>query len=260
MSSKWWRVEHSGTKATLFSHFKSRCTVCHFSTDLNKWKTLYWHNVTWKKQVQLTEMGLWWAFNWFVSSIQTPVLCPSSTKLNRENIFSWHMLWHPYNWGSCQHTTPTNPECNVDSEWDITALRESFKMDKCGVLASLGLWVCVCVFFFCPSLHVSTRQLEPWPPVGLAGLPPVKAWEPSEEKKKTWRLLHKNMVQLPPTHTCEHRRTHSVAVKGFTSPQPDQWGMLNFDPSHYLPRRWSLGWGDNLWTLTFNPEVWAGPC
>lgn len=124
----------------------------------------------------------WWAFNWFISSIQTPVLCPSATKFNRETIFSWHMLWHPYSWGSCQHTSPANPECNVDSEWDISASRESFKIDKCEVLASLG--VCVCVLFSSQSScqHQTIRALTP--PVGLAGLPPMKAWEPSEKKKK----------------------------------------------------------------------------
>lgn len=49
-------------------------------------------------------------------------------------------------------------------------------------------------------------------------------------------------------------------VRGITSPQPEQQSVLNFDPCHYLPRRWGLRWGDNLWTLTFNPEAWAGPC
>lgn len=59
-----------------------------------------------------------------------------------------------------------------------------------------------------------------------------------------------------------HTHAHSLQwwQGGSTSPRPEQHSLLNFDPSHYLPRRWGLGWGDNLWTLTSNPEAWAGPC
>lgn len=61
------------------------------------------------------------------------------------------------------------------------------------------------------------------------------------------------------THTSAH--THAqLWLRGFTSPRPEQRSMLNFDPSHYLARRWGWGWGDNLWTLTPNPGAWAGPC
>lgn len=61
-------------------------------------------------------------------------------------------------------------------------------------------------------------------------------------------------------HAHEHIHICSVTVRGLSSPQTEQPSMLNFDPSHYLPRRWGWGWGDNLWTLTFNPEAWGGPC
>lgn len=57
-----------------------------------------------------------------------------------------------------------------------------------------------------------------------------------------------------------HTRSLQWWQGGSTSPRPEQHSVLNFDPSHYLPRRWGLGWGDNLWTLTSNPEAWAGPC
>lgn len=69
------------------------------------------------------------------------------------------------------------------------------------------------------------------------------------------QLLCENMARIPATHTS----IFSAAVRGFTSPRPEQRSVLNFDPSHYLRRRWGLGWGDNLWTLTSNPEAWAGP-
>lgn len=113
-------------------------------------------------------------------------------------------------------------------------------MDKCGVLASLSLWVCV--FFFCPSLHVSTRQLEPWPPVGLAGLPPVKAWEPSEEKKKTGLYSTR-------TWFSSLRHTH-VSIGVLT-----RW-RLRGSPPHSLT-------SEACWTLTPliifpDAEVWAG--
>ena len=71
------------------------------------------------------------------------------------------------------------------------------------------------------------------------------------------------MVQLPLKHTyeCTHTHTHAqLWLRGFTSPRPEQRSMPNFDPSHYLARRWVWGWGDNLWTLTPNPGAWAGPC
>lgn len=66
---------------------------------------------------------------------------------------------------------------------------------------------------------------------------------------ENWQLRCKNRVQLPLSHT----HIHPALVEGFNSPWPEQRSMLNGDPSHYLPRHWGLGWGDNLWTLTFNP-------
>lgn len=123
-----------------------------------------------------------------------------------------------------------------------------------GISQALCVCMCVCSFFVC--LNVSTRQLEPWPPVGLAGLPPMKAWEPSEEKKKKLAATPQEHGSAP-SDTHIRARPHTRSVKGFTSPRPKQWSMPNFDLAHYLPRRWGLGWGDNLWTLTFHPEVWA---
>lgn len=64
------------------------------------------------------------------------------------------------------------------------------------------------------------------------------------------------LTSLWHTHACSRQWWQG----GSTSPRPEQHSPLNFDPSHYLPRRWGLGWGDNLWTLTSNPEAWAGPC
>lgn len=153
----------------------------------------------------------WWALNWFHSSIRMVVFGPSSAKFHRGNAFSWHMLWHTYNWASCQHTTPAKPECNMESERDVTASRESLKIDKCRVLASLHPLVCVCVFLCsCPSLHVSTRQLEAWPPVGLAGLPPVKAWEPSEEEKLAVTLQEHGSTPSD-THIWAHTHIHMLS-------------------------------------------------
>lgn len=75
----------------------------------------------------------------------------------------------------------------------------------------------ICAWFLCGSACVYVRVCAPVPvfmsapdnykldPIGLAGLLPVKAWEPSEDKN--WQLLFKNMVQLPPTYTHAHTHT-----------------------------------------------------
>lgn len=117
--------------------------------------------------IPLTETGPWWAPNWFHSNIQMVVFGPSSNKFHRGTALSWNMLWHPHNWASCQNTTPAKPECNVESEVDVTASRESFKTDKCRVLASLDLWLCACVsvlLFQSLCQHQTIRGLTPWEP------------------------------------------------------------------------------------------------
>lgn len=141
-------------------------------------------------------------------------------------------------------------------------LTVSFKIFKCfecwrGVQdkkrsGNAGVCVCLCVCS-CPSLHVSTRQLKDWPCRLRRSLAHESMGTFREEKTgiKTRTRTWFNSL---------HTYVHSVMVRGFTSPRPEQRSMLNFDPSHYLPRRWGLGWGDNLWTLTFNPGAWAGLC
>lgn len=81
----------------------------------------------------------------------------------------------------------------------------------------------------------------------------AKAWEPPENGENRQEY---GLTSL--WHT--HARFSTTVAGGSTSPRPEQHSVLNFDPCHYLPRRWGLGWGDNLWTLTSNPEAWAGPC
>lgn len=213
------------------------------------------HNMT---VILLTETGPWWALNWFHSSIRMVVFGPSSTKFHRGNAFSWHMLWHPYNWASCQHTTPAKPECNMESERDVTASRESLKIDKCRVLASLHPLVCVCISVLLSQSscqHQTIRGLTPCRPrrsPACEGMGTLRGGKTGSYSRRTWfnSLRHTHMSAY--THIC------SVVVRGFTSPRPEQRSVLNFDPSHYLPRRWGLDWGDNLWTLTFNPEQASG--
>lgn len=101
--------------------------------------------------------------------------------------------------------------------------------------------VCVCVLFS-SSLHVSTRQLEPWPPVGLAGLRPVKAWEPSEGEKKPGSYSTR-------TWFSSLRHTH-VSISVLT-----RW-RLRGSPPHSLPSEACR----TLTPLIICPdaEVWAG--
>lgn len=121
------------------------------------------------------------------------------------------------------------------------------------VSCSVCVCFCVCVFpCFCPSLHVSTKQLEAWPcrphrSPAYESMGTLRGEKTGSCSTRTW------LSYLQHTHRQTHTCIHSLVVRGFTSPWPKQRSMLNFDPSHYLARRWGLGWGDNLWTLTFNP-------
>lgn len=97
-------------------------------------------------------------------------LGPSSTKFRGGAAFSWHMLWHPRNWASCQHTTPVKTRVNYRG---ARIRRNSFKgiiqnrqIQSFGNSWSVCVYVCVCARAFprsCLSPHVSTRQLEAWP-------------------------------------------------------------------------------------------------
>lgn len=125
----------------------------------------------------------------------------------------------------------------------------SFKgIIKNSQIQSFGVFwvVCMCVHVFpcsCPSLHVITRQLEAWPHR------PRRS--PACESMGTLRgeKLAVALQEYGSTPSDAHIHT----LRGFTSPWPKQQSTLNFDLSHYLPRRW----GDNLWTLASNPGAWV---
>ena len=95
----------------------------------------------------------------FSAASKRRFLGPSPAKFRGGAAFSWHMLWHPRSWASCQHTTPVKTRVNYRGAW---IRRNSFKgIIQNRQIQSFGkswsvcvyVYVCVCVCVCVVFLH-----------------------------------------------------------------------------------------------------------